>query len=65
MNINADSHDDLSSHMGTKTLLAHDQVPGALPASSKGPGGAAGSPYWVKVPGNRAKREQPPQLQGV
>jgi hypothetical protein len=38
MNINADSHDDdLSSHMGTETLLAHDQVPGALPASSKGP----------------------------
>jgi hypothetical protein len=31
------SDNDLSSHMGTETLLAHDQVPGALPASNKGP----------------------------
>jgi hypothetical protein len=31
------SDDDLSSHKDTETLLAHDQVPGALPASSKGP----------------------------
>jgi hypothetical protein len=38
MNINVDlSGDDLSSGMGTETLLAHDLVPGALPVSSKGP----------------------------
>jgi hypothetical protein len=38
MNINADlSDDDLSSAMGTEALLAHDLVPEALPASSKGP----------------------------
>ena len=37
MNINADlSDDDLSSTMDTETLLVHDLVPGALPASSKG-----------------------------
>jgi hypothetical protein len=38
MNINADlSHDELSSAMGTETLLAHDLVLGVLPASSKEP----------------------------
>ena len=37
MNTNADlSDDDLSSAMSTETLLAHDPVPEALLASSKG-----------------------------
>ena len=31
------SDDDLSSAMGTETLLAHDLVPDNLPASTKGP----------------------------
>jgi hypothetical protein len=40
--------DDLSSAMGTKTLLAHDSVPDGLPASSRGPD----TPYWRdKIPG--------------
>lgn len=30
-------NDDLSSVMGTETLLGHDMVPECLPASSKGP----------------------------
>jgi hypothetical protein len=29
-------NDDLSSTMGTETLLAHDLVPDGLPASSSG-----------------------------
>jgi hypothetical protein len=29
--------DDLSSAMGTETLIAHDLVPEGLPASNKGP----------------------------
>jgi hypothetical protein len=29
--------DDLSSAMGTETLVARDMVPESLPASSKGP----------------------------
>ena len=38
MNTNLDlSGDDLSSAMGIETLLAHDLVLEALPASSKGP----------------------------
>jgi hypothetical protein len=37
MNIDPDLNDDLSSAMGTETLLAHDLVPEGLPASSKGP----------------------------
>jgi hypothetical protein len=38
MNIPPDlSDDDLSSAMGTETLLAHDLVPEGLPAYSKGP----------------------------
>ena len=38
MNIHPDlSNDDLSSDMGTETLLAHDLVPEGLPAYSKGP----------------------------
>src|SRR5277367_4696530 len=38
MNIDPDLlSDDLSSAMGTETLLAHDLVPEGLPASSKGP----------------------------
>ena len=37
MNIDPDLNDDLSSTMGTETLLAHDMVPEGLPASSKGP----------------------------
>jgi len=38
MNIDPDLlSDDLSSAMGTETLLAHDLVPEDLPASSKGP----------------------------
>jgi hypothetical protein len=36
MNINADFSDyDLSSVVGAETLLAHDLVPGVLPAFSK------------------------------
>jgi hypothetical protein len=38
MNIDLDLlSDDLSSAVGTETLLAHDLVPEGLPASSKGP----------------------------
>jgi hypothetical protein len=38
MNIHPDlSNDDLSSVMGTETLLAHDLVSEGLPASSEGP----------------------------
>jgi len=38
MNIDPDLlSDDLSSEMGTETLLAHDLVPEGLPASSQGP----------------------------
>jgi hypothetical protein len=38
MNIDADlSDDDLSSAMGTNTLLARDLVPGALPTFSNMP----------------------------
>ena len=38
MNIDPDLlNDDLSSAMGTETLLAHDLVPEGLPASSKEP----------------------------
>jgi hypothetical protein len=38
MNIRPDLlNDDLSSAMGTETLLAHDLVPERLPASSKWP----------------------------
>ena len=38
MNIDPDLRsDDLSSAMGTETLLAHDLVPEGLPASSKEP----------------------------
>jgi len=38
MNIDPDLFsDDLSSAMGTETLLAHDLVPEGLPASSKRP----------------------------
>jgi hypothetical protein len=38
MNIDPDLlDDDLSSVVGTETLLAHDLVPDGLPASSKGP----------------------------
>jgi hypothetical protein len=38
MNIDPDLlNDDLSSSMGTETLLAHNLVPEDLPASSKGP----------------------------
>jgi hypothetical protein len=38
MNIDADlSYDDLSSAMGTNTLLARDLVPGALPTFSNMP----------------------------
>jgi hypothetical protein len=40
--------DDLSSAIGTKTLLAHDSVPDGLPASSR----ESGTPYWRdKIPG--------------
>jgi hypothetical protein len=71
MNTNLDlSGDDLSSTMGIETLLAHDLVLEALPASSKGPaeqqvhhiGGGGGG---CKVPGSRPRRESAPQLQGV
>ena len=68
MNIHPDLFDDdLSSAMGTETLLAHDLVPEGLPASSKGACGTADSPYWGrgKVPGSRPKRESAPQLQSV
>jgi hypothetical protein len=38
MNIDPDLlNDDLSSAMGTETLVARDMVPENLPASSKGP----------------------------
>jgi hypothetical protein len=38
MNINPDLlDDDLSSTIGTETLLAHDLVPDGLPVFSKGP----------------------------
>ena len=37
MNIDPDLSDDLSSAIGTETLLAHDLVLEGLPASSKGP----------------------------
>jgi hypothetical protein len=38
MNIDPDLLDgDLSSAMGTETLLGHNLVPDGLPASSKGP----------------------------
>ena len=38
MNIDPDLlSDDISSKMGTETLLAHEMVPEGLPASSKGP----------------------------
>jgi hypothetical protein len=38
MNIDTDLlDDDLSSAMGTETLLAHNLVPDALPGSSQGP----------------------------
>ena len=67
MNIHLDlSGDDLSSAMGTETLLAHDLVPEALPASSKGP--AEQQVHHIgggKVPGSRPKRKSAPQLQGV
>jgi hypothetical protein len=67
MNINVDlSGDDLSSAMSTEPLLAHDLVPEALPASSKGPAEQqvhlfrGGEGTWC-----RPKRESTPQLQGV
>jgi hypothetical protein len=38
MNIDPDLlDDDLSSTVGTETLLAHDLVPGGLPTSNRGP----------------------------
>jgi hypothetical protein len=37
VNTDPDLDDDLSSAMGTETLLAHDLVPDGLPASSRGP----------------------------
>jgi hypothetical protein len=37
MNTDPDLDDDLSSAMGTETLLAHDLVPDRLPASSRRP----------------------------
>ena len=42
MNIDADlSDDDISSAMGTETLLARDLVPAALPTSTK-----VSNPVW-------------------
>src|SRR4051794_31395823 len=65
MSITADlSDDDLSSTMDTETLLAHDLVPGALLASSKG--SAEQQVHHMfgggKVPGSRPECESPPQL---
>jgi hypothetical protein len=51
MNIDTDLlGDDLSSAMGTETLLAHDLVPKGLPASSK-------VPAEQQIPGGRPNRE--------
>jgi hypothetical protein len=36
MTTDPDLNDDLSSAMGTETLLVHDLVPDGLPASSRG-----------------------------
>jgi hypothetical protein len=37
MSTDPDLDDDLSSAMGTETLLAHDLVPDGLPTSGRGP----------------------------
>ena len=58
--------DDLSSAMGTETLLAHDLVPEGLPASSKGPAEQQIHHIgWGKISGSRPKRESASQHQGV
>ena len=66
INIHPDfsADDDLSSAMATETLLAHDLVRKALPASSKGLAEQQ-IHHTEKVPGSRPKRESAPQLQGV
>jgi hypothetical protein len=68
MNIHPDlSDDDLSSALGTETLLPHDLVPEGLTNLSKEACRTADSPSWgrSKVPGSRLKHESAPQLQGV
>jgi hypothetical protein len=56
MNIHPDLFDDnLSSAMGTETLLAHDLAPEGLPASNKGPAEQhihhiGGSKTWAHCP---------------
>src|SRR3954469_20600368 len=58
MNIDPDLlDDDLSSVMGTETLLAHDLVPGGFPASRKGPAEQQIRHIGGEVPGSRANRE--------
>jgi hypothetical protein len=65
MNTNLDlSGDDLSSTMGIETLLAHDLVLEALPASSKGPaeqqvhhiGGEGGGARYLVVDQGASRR---------
>ena len=59
MNIHPDLFDDdLSSAIGTETLLTHDLMPEGLPASSKEACGTADSILGGGL-------ESAPQLQGV